>query len=90
MMEKGRLIRNDSMSSNSSTNGDRIQKRSATEDPAVLQLSKEQKTANKAKIVCYGCGNAGHVPKNCLHRTSSDFNPSPSEPPLSLIERRDY
>ena len=35
----------------SSTDGDRIQKRSATENPAVLQLSKGQKTVNKAKIV---------------------------------------
>ena len=45
----------------SSIDGDRIQKRTATKDPAVLQLSKEEKTANKAEIVCYGCGNAGHV-----------------------------
>ena len=62
----------------SSIDGDRTQKRTATEDPAVLQLSKEQKTANKTTIVCFGCENAGHVSKNCPHRTSSDFNPSPS------------
>lgn len=56
--------------------GDHIQKRSATDDPAAVQQFEEHKTANKAKIVCFGCRNVGHVPKNCQFKGHADFNPN--------------
>ena len=53
----------------SSIDGDRIQKLTATDDPAAVQQTEEQETANKAKIVSFSCGNAGHDPKKCPFKT---------------------